>query len=59
VNTDDCKKMIRECQNDESDTLSEWEMDFLSSVENQTNHGGELTGKQMHILERIWDKLFS
>lgn len=36
--------------------LSEWETDFLESVEMQVNAGRSLSDKQDEVLLRIWRK---
>ncbi len=35
-------------------TLSEWELDFLTSIKDQFDRRGMLTTKQFEILERIY-----
>ena len=42
--------------------LSEWEADFISSVDGKTRGGEEtrgLTEKQVGVIERIWSKHFA
>lgn len=36
--------------------LSEWEQNFISSIQDQFTKKGELSNKQCEILERIYDK---
>ncbi len=50
----DYRKMIRECLADDSDRLSDWECEFLDSV----NRQDRLSEKQTGIIQRIWGKLF-
>lgn len=37
-------------------TLTEWEENFLSSIEYQYNQRGSLSDKQFEILERIYSE---
>ena len=36
------------------DDLTDWEQDFIESIEWQSNGGAILTNKQMEILEKIY-----
>jgi hypothetical protein len=36
--------------------LSEWEEDFIESIQNQLSDGRRLTPRQIEKLEEIWDK---
>ncbi len=38
------------------DDLTEWEQDYVESIENQSDQEKMLTEKQMEILERIYRK---
>ena len=49
----ECQEMIDDCMERES-RLSEWEANFLESIENQLAKKGDLSDKQKEILERIW-----
>ena len=60
---EDQRKMIKECLADDSNRLSEWEIQFLDSVNarlNSTGHpaSAELSDKQLATLEKIWGKLY-
>lgn len=37
--------------------LTEWEEDFMSSVTNQFNKSGQLSDKQMAVIERIYKRI--
>jgi len=37
-----------------SDSLTDWETDFIESIENQLDARGQLSEKQEEILERIY-----
>ena len=52
----DIRNMIRECLADDSDRLTDWEMEFLDSLNKWT---GDYTERQVEWLERIWSKCFS
>ena len=53
--TADEQKLLNELLNDDSDKLSEWEMDFIESLDTRRNI--ELTGRQSETLNRIWNKV--
>ena len=38
----------------DADSLTDWETDFLISIERYFERNGDLTEKQEEILERIW-----
>lgn len=38
------------------DLLTDWESDFLESVEGQMEEKGELSEKQEEFVEKIWEK---
>ncbi len=48
------KHWISTIENEASDKLSEWEMDFLESISKYLDKKGTLTEKQAKILERIY-----
>lgn len=51
--------MLDELLQDESDTLSAWEVEFIESLDKQrTQPNWEPTNKQFLMLERIWGKVF-
>lgn len=38
-------------------TLSEWEQEFVESIEDRLNSGKSLTPRQIEVLEGIWDRI--
>jgi len=50
------KKMLTELLADESDTMNDWEVKFLESVDVQLY---PLTGDQIRTLKKIWDRVFN
>ena len=52
----DNQDMIDDCQLRES-LLSEWEIDFIESIDTQLYQANSLSPKQVEILEKIWDKV--
>ncbi len=38
-------------------TLSEWEAEFVDSIDDWLNKGRTLTPKQGETLEKIWDRI--
>lgn len=53
--TKDERAMLNELFQDESDRLSEWEMEFLDSLDALQT---DLTGRQSDKLAEIWKKVF-
>ncbi|KKL19927.1 hypothetical protein LCGC14_2460580 [marine sediment metagenome] len=53
---DDIPIMIEDCLQRES-KLSEWEAEFIDSIDSQLRGEGSLTQKQQEMLERIWDRI--
>ena len=51
---DEIFDMIQDCHNRES-KLSEWEHDFIASIDEQLGKGRGLSLKQTETLERIWN----
>jgi len=49
------KKMLTELLADESDTMSDWEIGFIESLDVQLY---PLTGDQVKTLKKIWEKVF-
>lgn len=49
--------MVDELLADESDRMTEWEIDFIDSVNKQRDR--DLSDKQTAIIERIWNKVFN
>ena len=53
------KAMLRDIEGNSDNGCfepSEWEQEFLSSIEDRLEHGTPLTDKQDEILEKIWNK---
>jgi hypothetical protein len=42
---------------DNQDKLSEWEMDFIDSIDDWLSKGKDLTHKQTKVLNRIFEKV--
>lgn len=53
---DDVPVMIEDCMNRES-KLSEWEAEFIDSLDSQLREGNSLTQKQQEKLEQIWERI--
>lgn len=53
---DEHATMIEDCQNRE-EKLSDWEREFIDSIETQMARGQSLTPKQVDVLDRIWEKV--
>lgn len=49
--------MLNELLNDDSDRLSEWEIEFIESLDHQRERN--LTEKQADKLQKIWDRVFA
>jgi hypothetical protein len=50
------QEMIVDCEDRES-LLSEWETNFIESIDEQLAERGSLSSKQVEILEKIWNKI--
>lgn len=56
---DDFMKMVRECLNDDSDRLSEWEQNFLDDIfRRNASQPVVLSDRQRSVIQKIWAKLF-
>ena len=53
---DDYRTMIDDCSDRESQ-MSEWECDFIESIDEQLYDTKSLSTKQIDILNRIWEKV--
>ncbi len=53
---DEYKTMVNDCQSRDK-KMSEWEKEFMSSIEARLNKGDELTLKQIETLNKIWEKV--
>ena len=59
---DNWREMLTELLQDDNDVLSDWECEFITSVDNQSDRRGSEwcpSQKQLDIIERIWGKVFS
>lgn len=54
--TTDQKQMLQECLADDNDRLSDWEIEFLESL-NRRPEGYELSEKQAACLSKINEKV--
>lgn len=57
----DWPKMLNELLNDDSDTMSTWEVEFIESVHKQELAGGDFwepSEKQLDVIEKTWRKVF-
>jgi hypothetical protein len=53
---DEITSMIQDCIARES-KLSDWEREFIQSIDEQLGRGRALTPKQDETLERIWTRV--
>ena len=53
---DDIESMIEDCMRRES-KLSNWEREFIQSIDEWFRENESLTERQEEILTKIWDKL--
>lgn len=57
--------MLAELLDDESDTMTAWEVEFIESLGKQRDRSYATrsywtpTGKQLAVLEKIWEKVFA
>lgn len=56
MNKDDIASMIEDCMNRES-KLSEWEITFIQSLDEQFTKKGSITDKQWEKLDKIWERI--
>lgn len=49
-------QMIKDCQKRES-RMTEWECNFIESIDEQFSRNGSLSPKQLQILDNIWEKV--
>ena len=54
--TDEYREMIDDCSDRESQ-MSEWECDFIESIDEQLYDTKSLSAKQIDVLNRIWEKV--
>ena len=50
--------MVQELMADMSDTMNDWEVKFVTSVDGKLDRGWPLTTHQQLKLEQIWAKVF-
>lgn len=55
--SNDHRKMHQELLQDESDTMTAWEVEFIESL-SRRHRDAALTRKQAAVLEKIWSKVF-
>jgi len=53
---EDVEAMLQDCE-DREDQLSDWEMNFIESLQEWTAEGKTLTEKQDETLDKIWEKV--
>lgn len=56
--TDEYERMLRGCENRES-KLSDWERQFVDSLQARLARCGSLTPKQCETLDCIWERVTS
>ena len=54
--TDEYREMIDDYSDRESQ-MSEWECDFIESIDEQLYDTKSLSAKQIDVLNRIWEKV--
>jgi hypothetical protein len=55
MTNEDFWKMVNELLEDESDSMSQWEKDFVDDISKKNIRP---TVKQKEKIEQIWDKIF-
>ena len=48
---------INDCIGLDEDRFTEWDLEFIDSINEGYSKYGSLTEKQLVVLERIWDKV--
>jgi hypothetical protein len=56
--TDEYDSMLRDCAA-RSATLTQWERNFVESLQHRLARGGSLTPKQCETLDKIWERVTS
>lgn len=56
MTNEDAFDLISDCT-DRQEKLTDWEVDFLSSIEDQIDGGRRLSARQVETLENIWEKV--
>lgn len=54
--TDEYERMLKDCQKRE-ERLTDWERNFIDSLEHRMLHGGVPTPKQCEVIDRIWERV--
>lgn len=54
--TDEYERMLRDCEARES-KLSNWERQFVDSLQQRIARGGSLTPRQCETLDKIWERM--
>lgn len=54
--TDEYERMLEDCQHREA-KLTDWERDFVDSLDRRLAHGKTPTPKQCEVLDRIWERV--
>ena len=52
--SDEYLEMIKDCEARES-KLSDWEISFLDSISTQIENNRSPTGKQLAVIDKIWE----
>ena len=58
---DNWRELLSELLQDESDTMSDWETEFVHSVDKQADQRGSEwspSQKQLDVIEKVWSKVF-
>lgn len=53
--SDEYITMIEDCEK-RSESLTDWEADFIDSLRHRLEGGGHLSPKQIEHLEQVWEK---
>lgn len=54
--TDEYREMIDDCQN-RVDRMTQWESEFMDSIEEQLHDTKSLSSRQINVLNRVWEKV--
>lgn len=52
----ECQEMVDDCL-DREQKLSQWESDFMTTLDDQLADRGFISDKQYSILSRVWDRV--
>lgn len=56
TNDEDPRELVADCINRQS-KMTDWEVNFIASLDEQLDQGKSLSERQTEILERIWEKV--